>query len=92
MPKVANRARVVLNLSGSPPKIEDSENVTAITNVDSKNLVVHFAVPFQDELYRCDVIPSEPVDYEIKARSKGGVGIQLSRPWPKKIKIVCEEV
>ncbi len=72
--------------------IEDSENVEAVTDVDSENLVVHFGIPFRDELYRCDVIPSEPAAYEIKARSKEGVGIQLSAPWPRKIKIVCEQI
>lgn len=90
--KSARRARVVLDLSGASPEIEDSDNVEAVTDVDSRNLVVHFGIPFRDELYRCDVIASEPVGYEIKTRSKDGVGIQLSPPWPSKIKIVCEEI
>ncbi len=92
MPKTASRARVILDLSGASPQIEDSENVEAVTDVDSQNIVVHFGTPFPDELYRCDVIPSDPAGYEIKTRSKGGVGIHLSPPWPRKIKIVCEQV
>lgn len=92
MPKTAMRARVVLNLSGTTPEIEDSENVEAVTDVDSHNLVVHFAYPFPDELYRCDIIPSEPAGFEIKTRSRNGVGIELNEPWPRKIKIVCEEI
>jgi len=86
------RAKVVLNLGGDTPEIESSENVTAITDVDSENLVIHFDTPFSDELYRCDVIPSEPTPFKIKVRSKDGVGIHMPAPWPKKIKIVCEEI
>ncbi len=92
MPKPATRARVVLNFDGTAPEIEDSQNVRAITEVDSKGIVVHFGVPFFDELYRCDVIPSEPMAFAIKTRSKDGVGIQLSKRRPKKLKIVCEAV
>lgn len=90
--KTTDRARVVLDFSGSKATIEDSDNVSAVDDVDDKYLVVHFVRPFRDELYRCDVIPSEPVDYKIKARSREGVGIRLATPRPKRIKIVCEEL
>jgi hypothetical protein len=83
---------VVLDLSAKTPTIEVSDNVEAVTEVDSRALVVHFARPFPDELYRCDVIPSEPVKFQIKGRSKEGVGVVFSSRYPKKIKIVCEEI
>jgi hypothetical protein len=92
MARAANRAKVVLDLTGSSPAIEDSENVEAITDVDSEYLVVHFGTPFKDELYRCDIIPSEPVDFGIRTRRKDGVGIRLAMPRPKRVKIVCEAV
>lgn len=92
MPKTATRAKVILDLSGSTPEIEKSENVSAVTEVDERGLVVHFIHPFPDELYRCDVIPNVPVKYQIKMRSKDGVGIQFSARLPKRIKIVCEEL
>lgn len=92
MAKKAQKAMVILDLRGSLPKIESSNNVRGITDVDSTNLVVHFGTPFSDELYRCDVIPSEPIHFEIKARSKDGIGIELATPWPRRVKIVCEQV
>lgn len=91
-PKTASRAKVVLVLNGASSKIEESENVRFVTDVDSANLVVHFGTPFRDNLYRCDVIPSEPTDYEIKVRSENGVGIHMPAPWPSKVKIVCEAI
>ena len=91
MPRFAKRAKVVLSFKGSAA-IEESVNVRAITEVDLTGIVVHFDVPFLDELYRCDVIPSEPVAFAIKTRSKNGVGIQLSKRRPKRLKIVCEAV
>ena len=92
MPKKAQKAMVVLDLTGGLPRIETSKNVHSITEVDSTILVVHFAVPFRDELYRCDVIPSEPVRFDIKARSKDGIGVKLATPWPRRVKIVCEQI
>lgn len=92
MAKRAQKAMVVLDLTGRLPRIERSSNVSSISDVDSTNLIVHFAHPFRDELYRCDVIPSEPVRVEIKARSKNGVGVELKTPWPRRVKIVCEQV
>ena len=90
--QTAKRARVVLSFGGAVPQIEDSDNVRSVTEVDSKGFVVHFGVPFLDEPYRCDVIPSEPIAFAIKTRSKDGVGIQLAARRPKKWKIVCEAV
>jgi hypothetical protein len=92
MAKRTDRARVILDLSGTTPSIEDSENVSAISEVDSEHLFVHFGTPFPDALFRCDVIPSEPAGYDIRARSKAGVGIHLDAPWPQKLKIVCEAI
>jgi hypothetical protein len=92
MAKNAQKAMVVLNLTGDVPQIETSKNVRYISDVDESNLIVHFRVPFRDELYRCDVIPSEPVSYEIKARSKDGIGVKLATPWPRRVKIVCQQV
>jgi hypothetical protein len=88
----AKHARVVLNLAGKSPAIEESENVRSVTEVDHKSLVVFFGTPFGDELYRCDVIPSEPVGFDIATRTKQGVGIHLAAPWPRKIKIVCQHI
>jgi hypothetical protein len=90
--KVARHAKVVLNLADSVPVIEASENVESITEADGKVLVVHFDTPFVDELYRCDVISGDPVTWKITVRMKEGVGIQVARPWPSRIKIVCEEI
>ena len=92
MAKKLQKAMVTLDLTGNVPKIESDENVDSVTEVDGTHLVVHFAVPFRDELYRCDVIPSEPVRFEIKARSKDGIGVKLATPWPRRVKIVCEQI
>src|SRR5690242_1128505 len=68
MPKTATRAMVVLDLSG-PIEIKTSDNVEAVTEVDSESIVIHFAAPFPDELYRCDVIASGPLKHEVWTRT-----------------------
>jgi hypothetical protein len=90
--RIAKRAKVILNLGGKEPEIEKSVNVPSITEVNSTVFVVHFDVPFPDELYRCEVISGEPVKFTIKTRRKEGVGIQVAKPWPKRLMILCEAV